>query len=58
MIGDHRVDIETGKNAGCRTVLVLTGKGRETREKLAGTNIQPDLITGNIFTAIEKITQG
>lgn len=55
MIGDDLIDIETGKNAGCRTVLVLTGKGNETRERLAGINIQPDLITGNILTAIKEL---
>lgn len=55
MMGDDLIDIETGKNAGCRTVLVLTGKGRQTRERLAGLNIQPDLITENILTAIKKL---
>jgi D-glycero-D-manno-heptose 1,7-bisphosphate phosphatase len=58
MMGDDLIDIETGENAGCRTVLVLTGKGQQTREKLAGLNIQPNFITANIFTAIKKITQG
>lgn len=30
MVGDSQGDIEAGRRAGCRTVLVLTGAGRET----------------------------
>ena len=55
MMGDDLIDIEAGKNAGCRTVLVLTGKGRMTREKLPEKNIQPDIISENILTAIKAI---
>lgn len=55
MIGDDQIDIETGKNAGCRTVLVLTGKGREMKEKLLERGIIPDLVTENILTAIAEI---
>jgi len=55
MMGDDLIDIEAGKNAGCRTVLVLTGKGRMTREKLPESNIQPDIISENILTAIKTI---
>ncbi len=55
MMGDNLIDIEAGKNAGCRTVLVLTGKGREMEEKLSGRNIKPDLVTENILTAIREI---
>lgn len=55
MMGDDLIDIEAGKNAGCRTVLVLTGKGREMKEKLAERNIKPDLIAENILTAIKEI---
>ena len=57
MMGDDLIDIEAGKNAGCRTVLVLTGKGRMTREKLLEKNIQPDIISENILTAIKTITK-
>lgn len=57
MMGDDLVDIQAGKNANCKTVLVLTGKGRQTREKLAKENIRPDLISENILTAFEEILQ-
>jgi D-glycero-D-manno-heptose 1,7-bisphosphate phosphatase len=55
MMGDDLIDIQAGMNAGCKTVLVLTGKGQETKEKLAGQGIAPHLVTDNILTAIEKI---
>ncbi len=32
LIGDKTVDLELGKNAGLRTVLVLTGYGSQTKE--------------------------
>ncbi|UCH93316.1 MAG: HAD family hydrolase, partial [Candidatus Aminicenantes bacterium] len=47
MIGDDLIDIQVGKNAGCQTVLVLTGKGRQTKKKLEKENIIPDLISEN-----------
>jgi D-glycero-D-manno-heptose 1,7-bisphosphate phosphatase len=56
MIGDNITDIQAGKNAGCRTVLVLTGKGREHKEKLEENDTAPDLITENLLTAAGKIT--
>jgi histidinol phosphatase-like enzyme len=55
MVGDDLIDIEAGKNAGCRTALVLTGKGCMAREKLPKKNIQPDIISENILTAIKTI---
>ncbi|HLP47375.1 MAG TPA: HAD family hydrolase [Candidatus Deferrimicrobium sp.] len=55
MIGDDLFDIEAGKNAGCKTVLVLTGKGRQAQEMLRARNIQPDMISENILTAIKEI---
>jgi D-glycero-D-manno-heptose 1,7-bisphosphate phosphatase len=55
MMGDNIIDIETGINAGCKTVLVLTGKGGEMRKILEEKNIRPDLITENILTAIKMI---
>ena len=29
MIGDKKIDIEMGHNAGCKSILVLTGKGEK-----------------------------
>jgi histidinol phosphatase-like enzyme len=57
MIGDDRIDIEAGKNAGCRTVLVLTGKGREMMEKAAAEGPLPDLVAENILTFINELIE-
>ena len=46
MVGDAQRDLEAAAAAGARPVLVLTGKGRKTRDggKLpAGTEVFPDL---------------
>ncbi|MCP4157926.1 MAG: HAD family hydrolase [bacterium] len=53
MVGDSEVDILAGKNAGCKTILVRTGKGPQTLEALKKKNILPDIITDNILTAIK-----
>lgn len=34
MVGDKLSDLEAGWNAGCRSILVLTGYGKEVREQL------------------------
>ncbi|MDD5645006.1 MAG: HAD family hydrolase, partial [bacterium] len=49
-IGDRESDIKTGKNAGCKTVLVLTGNGRET---LRNGGVKPDFIAENIREAVD-----
>lgn len=54
-IGDRATDIETGKNAGCRTILVLTGAGKETRASLMPSQ-QPDHVARTILEAAEWIT--
>jgi D-glycero-D-manno-heptose 1,7-bisphosphate phosphatase len=35
MIGDKEADIEAGENAGCTSLLVLTGYGKQTAQSLA-----------------------
>ena len=34
MIGDHLGDVQAGQNAGCKSILVRTGYGKEYEEKL------------------------
>ncbi|MCP4214273.1 MAG: HAD family hydrolase [bacterium] len=58
MVGDDVRDIEAGRKAGCRTVLVLTGKGPATLTKLEHLGIQPDLVAENILEAIKTIASG
>jgi D-glycero-D-manno-heptose 1,7-bisphosphate phosphatase len=47
MVGDTLIDIETGFNAGCKTVLVLTGYGTEELKK--ANQIKPDFIFKNLL---------
>ncbi len=53
MIGDKAIDVETGFNAGTKTVLVLTGYGRKEIERIKK---KPDLIAENLLEAVRKIT--
>ena len=51
MVGDSTVDIQTGKNAGSRTALVLTGEsGRDGKYKA-----EASLTAGNLLEAVKKI---
>ncbi|MFX0037005.1 MAG: D-glycero-beta-D-manno-heptose 1,7-bisphosphate 7-phosphatase [Candidatus Hermodarchaeota archaeon] len=46
IVGDTLKDIQTGKAASCKTVLVLTGYGKEEQKKLD--SIMPDMIFKNL----------
>lgn len=47
MVGDTLGDIETGYNAKCKTVLVMTGYGKEEKRKID--KIKPDFIFNNLL---------
>lgn len=49
MIGDKEVDLLAGRNAGCRTALVLTGYGKEADPGLA------DLVAKDLPEAVDGI---
>ena len=52
MIGDRASDVQTGINAGTRTILVLTGVGRET---LARNEVKADHVAEDIRAAVKWI---
>ena len=52
MIGDRSSDIQAGINAAVRTVLVLTGAGKET---LAKREVRPDHVVADIGAAADWI---
>lgn len=52
MIGDKRIDAETGFNAGIRTALVRTGYGSRHESELER---QPDIVADNLLVAVESI---
>jgi D-glycero-D-manno-heptose 1,7-bisphosphate phosphatase len=56
MIGDSDIDIEAGKNAGCKTVLLLekSESGKERKGTAASTNA-PDVIAHSLHEVIQSI---
>ncbi len=50
-VGDTTVDIQTGKNAGTKTALVLTGDGGQDKKYAAA----PELVCTDLLEAVEKI---
>ena len=50
VIGDKKADIELGKNAGCKTILVLSGNGMKTKNK-----INADFVAKNLIEAAEWV---
>lgn len=61
-IGDSHVDVLCGKRAGCKTVLVRTGKGTEIEEKLSTDadlkKEPPDFVANDLLAAVEWALQG
>lgn len=55
MVGDRLTDIQAGINAGTRTILVLTGAGRDT---LAKQEVKPDFVAEDIQAAAIWILTG
>jgi len=55
MIGDKLIDIETGKNAGCITILVKTGYGEKEMNKMSNSDIRPDFIADDLYHAAKII---
>ncbi len=55
MVGDKADDIEAGRRAGCRTLLVRTGQGRESEARLASGGPFPDLVVDDLSEAARAI---
>ena len=56
MVGDKPCDIEAARNAGCRSVLVLTGYGRESwADRGLWRNAAPDWVVEDLGEAVTKI---
>ena len=54
VVGDKCTDIETGRNAGCGTVLVLTGYGTTEAEECGK---RSDYVARDIYDAWKHIKQ-
>lgn len=58
LIGDALTDVEAGQRAGCRTILVRTGRGREAlRELAAGAAARPTACAGSLHTAVPLVAR-
>lgn len=55
MIGDKRIDVETGQNAGIGTALVLTGYGKADRNRL---DKEPTIVANDLLEAAKLILNG
>ena len=51
MIGDKKIDVETGRNAGIRSAMVMTGYGR-AHSKLLET--KPDVLAEDLLAAVRE----
>lgn len=52
-VGDTKIDIQAGHNAGCKTIFVLSG--RDQRRDIKKWPVQPDYIVKNLLAATEII---
>jgi len=59
MVGDKALDVETGKRAKIRSVLVETGYGKAERAKLAalGPEASPDLVASDLEAAVPPLIE-
>jgi D-glycero-D-manno-heptose 1,7-bisphosphate phosphatase len=55
MIGDSLRDLEAAKSAGCRRILVRTGKGAETQGKGLPTHLLPIGVYNDLADAVDGI---
>jgi|SRR3989338_3906419 len=44
IVGDKKIDIEMGHNAGCKSILVLTGNGMKEKENSGADYVAKDLL--------------
>jgi len=52
MVGDKSSDIEAGRRAGCKTIMVKTGYGEK---ELRSNQIECDYVTDDLYDAVEHI---
>lgn len=52
VIGDKKADVELGRNAGCKSVLVLTGDGKKTVKEA-----KPDFVAKDLLEAAKWIVE-
>ncbi len=58
VIGDSLRDLEAGIARGCKPILVRTGKGAATEQKLAGTALAATPVYDSLATAVDALLAG
>ena len=58
VVGDKYLDIETAHRVGATGILVLTGYGREQRERYRANEVHPDFVVENLMEAVDGIVSG
>jgi D-glycero-D-manno-heptose 1,7-bisphosphate phosphatase len=51
LVGDKTTDLQAGRSAGCTTILVLTGHGKEEHEK---GRMYADYVAGDLLSAVRE----
>jgi D-glycero-D-manno-heptose 1,7-bisphosphate phosphatase len=54
MIGDKKIDVETGRNAGISSALVMTGYGKK---HLPSLEFRPEIVAEDLLEAVKRIIQ-
>jgi len=57
VIGDQLTDIKLGNNAGCETVLVLTGYGKESYRKEGDGKVRVNFVADDLEKAVVWILE-
>jgi D-glycero-D-manno-heptose 1,7-bisphosphate phosphatase len=55
MIGDKLSDLQAGRRAGCRTVLVQTGYGQEAQQACRASGLEADYVSRDLLNAVRWI---
>jgi len=55
VIGDKMMDVQTGKNCGATSVLVLTGYGKEELKLCKEHNLEIDFVSDNLYDAVQIV---
>ena len=58
VVGDKYVDIEAAQRVSAKSILVLTGYGREQRERHRTSPQQPHFVVENLMDAVDGILSG
>ena len=57
MIGDTLSDIQAGHAAGCRSILVETGKGRQEARRIGDGPEAPDFVAADLSAAVDWLLE-